>query len=178
MTKPRLRPVEVLVPESKALRRAREVEAQLKRKGLNRADLVLLESGCWYPLDGKLFWREVYGAPEVTPALEQDLKASVCALLDARRLHWDRLQSGKVQVKGGWLRGSAEGTPDLLVRVPPFARMLAIETKASHPDTCGCSSCKAQRQWAQAHLADGGWYLRARSVADVEACLRTLGSEP
>lgn len=175
-------PVEVLVPAAEleklcAAGATREgafrigVARVLKRRKLKLEELVEIGPPAFYELEGTAYFRVLYGKPAPPEKQERDVKADVCELLDRMHLTWVRLAAGTGSVT---VRGSGEGTPDLLVRLPPAARMLAIETKCSHPDTCGCDSCKAQREWRDKHLAEGGLYLLCRHPVDLLRFLREV----
>jgi len=69
---------------------------------------------------------------------------------------------------GGYVRFGDKGSPDIIARVPvtlngvKFATMLAVECKSN----TGTLSAD-QKSWRDAHIADGGIYIVARSVDDL-----------
>lgn len=58
-----------------------------------------------------------------------------------------------------------------------IGRGLAIETKASHSDSCKCDSCAAQRAFRIDWESRGGLYLKIRSVEQVVQAIRGKAAE-
>lgn len=72
-----------------------------------------------------------------------------------------RMQSGRK----GKMRLAPAGWPDVVGYLWD-GRFFGVETKLSHRDSCGCSSCVEQRAFGARAKAKGCVYVRARSVAE------------
>lgn len=83
--------------------------------------------------------------------------------------HW-RNNTGAVKTESGaWIRFGDKGSPDIMCRVPVtagnqrIASLVGIECKSDtgklNPD---------QQAWKAAHEKDGGIYILARSIDDIE----------
>lgn len=85
-----------------------------------------------------------------------------------------RIQCGRWRVKGGWMWGAPDGTPDLMV--PLFCRgmktLLWVETKTDK----GVLR-EAQRRFYE-QLREGEAYLLARSLDDVLGWLTAHSARP
>jgi len=105
---------------------------------------------------------------------ETSLTHDVIAVLNALPgfLAW-RSQAGVVKSRGGgWVHLAPAGTADVVGLHGPHGVFFAVETKATHLDTCKCRTCAAQRKWCWAIEARGGKYVKARTV---NAVLRAFG---
>lgn len=87
------------------------------------------------------------------------------------KVKWWRQNSGAIRTESGaWVRFGDKGSPDLMCRVPvrvngrKYATLVGIECKS---DTGKLS--EDQEAWRDAHEADGGIYVVARSIDDLEA---------
>ena len=88
-----------------------------------------------------------------------------------------RNNSGAFKTESGsWIRFGDKGSPDILCRVPviiggqKLATLLGIECKSEKGKLSD-----DQEAWKAAHEADGGVYIVARSVDDLEAAREMFG---
>lgn len=107
------------------------------------------------------------------PRLESDIQREILRLYGAHpRVRLWRANSGKglVPTANGGLRSvrmNVTGCPDLIGWIAPHGRFLGIECKAER------GNLRPEQASFGARLAlDGGVYVVARSVADVDAALR------
>ena len=89
---------------------------------------------------------------------EGDIKRRILDALEAVGAFTIRVQSGLVKVRGGWMHLARKGTPDILVIMPPRARLLGLEVK-----TAKGTEREAQLQWAADVRALGGIVCTART---------------
>jgi hypothetical protein len=94
------------------------------------------------------------------------------------KVKWWRQNTGAIKTESGaWVRFGDKGSPDLMCRVPviiagrKLATLVGIECKS---DTGKLS--EDQIAWRDAHVADGGLYIVARSTDDLEAVKSQLAS--
>lgn len=108
----------------------------------------------------------------MTPSEADIQRAIVQALTAVGALVW-RCQSGRVKVRGGWMMLAPEGTPDLLVIVPPTGRLLGLEVKAAKGRVR-----EAQVEWAEAARRAGAAVYCVRSAEEaVRAYLDAKGPQ-
>lgn len=96
------------------------------------------------------------------------LRACVSALEAAGALVL-RVQSGRVKVRGGWMQLAPEGTPDLLVVVPPHGRLLGLEVKAARGRVR-----PSQVTWADAARRHGAAVRIVRSSVEAVSAYREM----
>lgn len=82
--------------------------------------------------------------------------------------HFERVQSGSVRVKRGYMHCARKGTADLL-GVVRGGRFVAIEVKVGKG-----KQTEEQTVWANLVVLLGGSYIVARSVEDAVAAVRVL----
>jgi len=92
------------------------------------------------------------------------------------KVKWWRQNTGAIKTESGaWVRFGDKGSPDLMCRVPvtigdrKLATLVGIECKSDKGKLSD-----DQAAWRAAHEADGGVYLVARSIDDLEAAKAQL----
>jgi hypothetical protein len=78
-----------------------------------------------------------------------------------------RVQSGIVKVRGGWMHLAPEGTPDIMICVPPNGRALFLEVKTRRGKESGGQTTRAQELRALGALVH-----TVRSVEEAVAAYR------
>jgi hypothetical protein len=96
------------------------------------------------------------------------LTGPIAEMLEERDILCFRMQSGRVKVRGGWMKLCPEGTADLLC-FPP-GRVLWIETKAVEKETHK-KQRESQEKFRQKVLSKGHEHMTARAIEDVIAAL-------
>ena len=86
------------------------------------------------------------------------------------RIRIARVNTGAAMIKGRLVRFGVPGTADIMGLIAPSGRMLAIECKSATG-----KQRKAQEVFQRVVTSMGGLYLVARSLADVDQALATLG---
>lgn len=81
---------------------------------------------------------------------ETKLQAAIVEALELQGVYVERINSGKVRVKGGWMHGAKAGTPDLRGYLPGSGRAWYLEVKT---DTGKPSP--EQLVWKETHEARG-----------------------
>jgi hypothetical protein len=64
---------------------------------------------------------------------ETDISRSIRRTLTAAGFHVERINAGKVRVRGGWFEGASAGTPDTVI-VAPARAYGWLETKTEETD--------------------------------------------
>ena len=102
---------------------------------------------------------------------EGELKAATLELLKRSGLFWERMQSGKVKVKGGFMNLCKEGTADFVIF--PQGCVLWIELKPKGQKT---SKDRAEKQaaFAEKVKALGHLHVKAESIEDVKQALEDV----
>lgn len=107
----------------------------------------------------------------MSQTVESAFKEKVIGLLDASGIYYERMQSGKVKVRGGWMQLCGEGTGDFVLfkysQTPDW-----LELKPPGQIT------SKKREAAQAAFAEkvrmlGHGYYRCETLDDVKAALGT-----
>lgn len=66
---------------------------------------------------------------------ETRLKKAITDAFEAVGLEVIRIQCGRVRVRGGWMHGAKEGTPDLLVPIDGRAVFFEVKLPGEHATT-------------------------------------------
>ncbi len=97
---------------------------------------------------------------------EGDILREITDALTAAGVLVIRVQSGKVQVRRGWMHLAPEGTPDLACVIPPWGHALLLEVK-----TAKGRERAAQRRMAKQLTSIGATVRTVRSVDEALAAL-------
>jgi hypothetical protein len=97
---------------------------------------------------------------------ETDLSRAIQDALGKLGAMVERIQSGKVRVRGGYMHLASEGTPDLFVAFRGATGFLEVKTREGERRT-------AQAEWHERAHKHG---VRVAVVRSVEEALRTVMS--
>lgn len=108
-------------------------------------------------------------------APEEDMTPSVIAALKTLpeiAKVWQAKKRGGVRASK-----TALHVPDVLAYTRNGAKLIGVELKGSHPESCKCDSCEGQRKWGADLVADHGYFVgNIRSAAEaLEAVRKVLG---
>jgi hypothetical protein len=105
-------------------------------------------------------------------AREADLQRTILDYLRLHRIfHW-RSNSGKVRVKGGWVKLAPKGSPDIFAVPKGDGRLLGIEVKMP-----GEVQSEEQKAFQRAMETAGCDYVVVYDVSDLEEVEVVLGIE-
>jgi hypothetical protein len=97
---------------------------------------------------------------------ETKLQRAIIDAIELQGAYVERINSGKVKVRGGWMHGLKEGSPDLRGYIAPTGRAYYLEVKLP-----GEKPKPEQLAWKATHEKRGALHAFVTSVPDAVAVM-------